>query len=1219
MTIATLGQNFQINSASEGNQHISWISALENGGFVATWTDVAAGLRKGQILDSFGEKVGGEFEVMAATNGFDGGQLVLANGQVVAFAVSGPAFGRILDASGQPTEAHVPHLVSPSGYVTTASLTGGGFVVAASVNNYVNIGVQAYDASGQKVGSQFTVSSGTFNEFVVKTVVSLSDGGYLLIYKPAGGGLVAQRFDASGGVVGTSYPISDLTTNIRWYDDVDAVRLDDGRVLVAWSQETGIGDGREIFARFLTPVGTTVEPAFVVNTTHGGSQIAPRLTLTSTGNIAVAWYQGDYGVAWSSGSNASIRFQLLDASGSAIGEEQALSDTAPGSRSLSVTPTADGGVFYVWRAFDSNGEGARGRHVSADGALASPELLINTATAGNQFGERVAANNNGIIVATFSDYGGADGSGAGVLAQAFSLNSAPTAVTLNPVVTALAEDADTSARIKVADIAVTDDGLGTNVLGLTGADAALFEIDAGALYLSAGAALDYESGKTSYAVAVTVDDAALGATPDATSTTFTLAVTDVAESAPAIIRVSSGVDGNAANGASSTRQTASFTADSRYMVFESAAGNLVEGDTNGVSDIFMLDTVTGSLTRVSTTDTGEQLSDRSFYGMISADGQFVSYHTSGPTGEVVVRKTLSTGETVTINGVSSSEHSVPTHSMSADGTVIAYMMANGAISRFDLETGIETPASVDDSGQVVGSLWNSPAISADGNLVAFYSDGPFVDGDSASYDVFIKNVGLGMTGPVIRASSNPSSPGQGGNDDSHNAYFSAGGRYFVFHTYATNLFAGDTGRTNDTVRYDVLTGAIELVSVAADGSFAEGPIGNTFGPEQTISADGRYVAFDSPATNLVADDGNGFKDVYVKDMVTGAIINVSRASDGTLANADSGRPAISADGRFVAFTSTATNLVAGDANGTSDVFLVDLDALGFWTASANNTAPTAVTLTPVVTSLAENADTATRIKIADIAVTDDGLGTNVLGLTGADAALFEIDAGALYLSAGAALDYESGKTSYAVAVTVDDAALGATPDASSTTFTLAVTDVDGRIVGTHRADVLRGTEEDEAIVGRRGDDVLRGGDGSDRLVGGGGADRLFGGEGADVFDFNAVSHSRAGINPVAALIDALGLDSARPMLSAYRDVILDFERGLDVIDLSTIDANALRVGDQAFHFIGERRFSDRAGELRIVESDRALLIEGDVDGDGWADLQFEVRGVVRLTGDDFVL
>src|SRR5205823_3306605 len=140
----------------------------------------------------------------------------------------------------------------------------------------------------------------------------------------------------------------------------------------------------------------------------------------------------------------------------------------------------------------------------------------------------------------------------------------------------------------------------------------------------------------------------------------------------------------------------------------------------------------------------------------------------------------------------------------------------------------------------------------------------------------------------------------------------------AFESAASNLVPGGAaGHRNIFIR-DRATGTTELVSVAAGGTGADG---NSFNP--AISPDGRYVAFDSEATNLVASDTNGFPDVFVRDRLTGTTERVSVASGGAQGNSSSGRPAISADGRYVAFESAASNLVAGGTFGNFDIFVRD--------------------------------------------------------------------------------------------------------------------------------------------------------------------------------------------------------------------------------------------------------------------------------------------------------
>jgi hypothetical protein len=138
---------------------------------------------------------------------------------------------------------------------------------------------------------------------------------------------------------------------------------------------------------------------------------------------------------------------------------------------------------------------------------------------------------------------------------------------------------------------------------------------------------------------------------------------------------------------------------------------------------------------------------------------------------------------------------------------------------------------------------------------------------------------------------------------------------------------GDTNNTTDAFVHDRMTGETSRVSVATGGVQA---IAGLFdgSREAAISADGRFVAFTSFATNLVAGDTNARSDIFVRDRQTGETSRVSVASDGTQGNAptpgiSSELAALSADGRFVAFRSAATNLVDGDTNGWPDIFVHD--------------------------------------------------------------------------------------------------------------------------------------------------------------------------------------------------------------------------------------------------------------------------------------------------------
>jgi Tol biopolymer transport system component len=156
--------------------------------------------------------------------------------------------------------------------------------------------------------------------------------------------------------------------------------------------------------------------------------------------------------------------------------------------------------------------------------------------------------------------------------------------------------------------------------------------------------------------------------------------------------------------------------------------------------------------------------------------------------------------------------------------------------------------------------------------------------------------------------------------------FSADGRYVAFVSEANNLVPGDTANADVFVR-DRQTGQTTRVSVASDGAESNSSVGSVYASKPAaISADGRYIAFPSWASNLVPGDTNRLPDVFVRDRQTGTTERVSVASDRTQTDSPSELPAISADGRYVAFASEARTLVPGDANSALDVFLRDRSA-----------------------------------------------------------------------------------------------------------------------------------------------------------------------------------------------------------------------------------------------------------------------------------------------------
>ncbi|QEI41649.1 Poly(beta-D-mannuronate) C5 epimerase 7 [Dolichospermum sp. UHCC 0315A] len=396
-------------------------------------------------------------------------------------------------------------------------------------------------------------------------------------------------------------------------------------------------------------------------------------------------------------------------------------------------------------------------------------------------------------------------------------------------------------------------------------------------------------------------------------------------------RLSTAANGSQGNGSASSP---AISADGRYVVFSSQASNLVSGDTNGSSDVFVKDTTTNSIARLSTAANGTQANGRSLEPAISADGRYVVFWSeasnlvSGDTNggsDVFVKDTTTNSITRVSTAVDGTQGNDSSYSsaISADGRYVVFQSSasnlvsgdtNGSSDIFvkDTTTNSITRVSTAVDGTQGNDSSYSSAISADGRYVVFQSSASnLVSGDTnGSSDIFVKDI---TTNSITRLST--AADGTQGNGQSYAPAISADGRYVVFQSGASNLVSGDTNGFDIFVK-DTTTNSITRVSTAADGTQASGQF-----QEPAISADGRYVVFASDGSNLLSGDTNGTYDVFVKDTTTNSITRVSTAADGTQGNGFSGSPAISADGRYVVFYSNASNLVSGDTNGTWDVFL----------------------------------------------------------------------------------------------------------------------------------------------------------------------------------------------------------------------------------------------------------------------------------------------------------
>lgn len=345
-----------------------------------------------------------------------------------------------------------------------------------------------------------------------------------------------------------------------------------------------------------------------------------------------------------------------------------------------------------------------------------------------------------------------------------------------------------------------------------------------------------------------------------------------------------------------------LTSDGRFLVFTSGAGDVVAVDTNNDRDVFLRDLQRRTVRLVSAnlagTDTGDA---QSFSGVASADGRYVAFASSA--GNLTANDT---------NG----------------GTIDVF--------RRDMLTGTTVLVSVNagNTGSGNGQSF-APAISADGRTILFSSDATdltaMADGNNNT-DLFVRDMQAGTT-TLVSVNSAGTAAGNNGTPP-FESELSGDGRYVVFTSYASNLVTNDTNGTNpDIFRRDLQGPSTALVSINAAGTGSGN--GNSIAP--SITPDGRFVAFDSYATDLTGIPSSGFK-VFVRDMQGGTTTLVSVNSAGTAgvsgdAYKDPG--CITDDGRYVVFRTMAGNAVPTDTNGADDVFVRDLQANATTLVSVN--------------------------------------------------------------------------------------------------------------------------------------------------------------------------------------------------------------------------------------------------------------------------------------------
>ena len=347
-------------------------------------------------------------------------------------------------------------------------------------------------------------------------------------------------------------------------------------------------------------------------------------------------------------------------------------------------------------------------------------------------------------------------------------------------------------------------------------------------------------------------------------------------------RISLRFDGSQTTDNLATFHRPAVSANGRYVAFDHS-GNLVPDDTNGVADVYVHDRQTGLTELVSVGSDGTLGTRQSSTPAISADGRFVAFESQAAE--------FHPGD--------------------------AYQSTDVFVH--DRLTGTTTRLSNASDGGEPNGFSNSPAISADGTKIAYWSGATNLttDGSGVQYgeDLFVYDM---ATGTNARAHLTPGGePADMQHHDNVAPASSADGRFIAFDSLATNLVPLDTNRFNDVFVHDMVTGSTTLVSKRTDGTQADRASLNP-----RLSADGRYVVFGSWADNLTPGPTVG-PHVFVHDLVTGETTRESVAGDGTPADRPTQFFDISADGRYVSFSTDSTNLAAGDTTGNDRVYVHD--------------------------------------------------------------------------------------------------------------------------------------------------------------------------------------------------------------------------------------------------------------------------------------------------------
>jgi hypothetical protein len=572
---AIVGGEFQVNTYTSGAQQDPSITALNDGGFVATWSSDSqdgdgSGIY-GQRYDSVGAKAGGEFQVNTYTNSTQNGPSITAlnDGGFVATWKSWDQdgsgdgiYGQRYDSAGAKAGAEFQVNTYTSGNQSFQSITGlndGGFVVTwdsdGQDGDLDGVFGQRYDSAGAKAGAEFQVNTYTNSAQFGSSITALNDGGFVATWWSFGQdgdhyGVYGQRYDSAGAKAGAEFQVNTYTNSAQ--NGPSITGLNDGGFVATWKSDGQDGSGNGIYGQRYDSAGATVGAEFLVNTTTYSDQMYPSITALNDGGFVATWWS--FG---QDGDHYGVYGQRYDSAGAKAGAEfQVNTYTSDSQYFPSITALNDGGFVVTWQSVGQDGDhyGIYGQRYDSAGQAVTAAAVTGVSTLDfNSLnlveGDRITLTiAGGTRVQEIINSDGLDvlltSMASDVAAQTtlFSSASASNGVltlygltdgTALPEVTAALESHDT--------VFTGTDAQTHHSLDLSGTDAGAFEIVDGQLKLKDTVSADYEA-KSSYTVTVTATDSG-GLTY---SDDFTVSVQDENESPTAITLSNSLVDENIA-------------------------------------------------------------------------------------------------------------------------------------------------------------------------------------------------------------------------------------------------------------------------------------------------------------------------------------------------------------------------------------------------------------------------------------------------------------------------------------------------------------------------------------------------------------------------------------------------------------------------------------------------------------------------------------------------